>query len=31
MNRISKDEYYLGIADGVLKRSTCLGIMALSL
>lgn len=24
MNRISKDEYYLGIADGVLKRSTCL-------
>jgi CMP/dCMP deaminase zinc-binding protein len=24
MNRISKDEYYLGIADCVLKRSTCL-------
>ena len=22
--RISKDEYYLGIADVVLKRSTCL-------
>lgn len=24
MNRISKDEYYLSIADVVLKRSTCL-------
>lgn len=24
MNRISKDEYYLSIADDVLKRSTCL-------
>jgi dCMP deaminase len=24
MSRISKDEYYLGIADAVLKRSTCL-------
>ena len=24
MQRISKDEYYLGIADAVLKRSTCL-------
>ena len=23
-NRISKDEYYLGIAEAVLKRSTCL-------
>ena len=24
MNRISKDEYYLGIAEAVSKRSTCL-------
>ena len=24
MNRISKDEYYLGIAKAVTKRSTCL-------
>lgn len=24
MNRVSKDEYYLGIADAVLRRSTCL-------
>ena len=24
INRISKDEYYLGIAEAVLKRSTCL-------
>jgi len=24
MSRISKDEYYLGIAEAVLKRSTCL-------
>ena len=24
MKRLSKDEYYLGIAEAVLERSTCL-------